>query len=72
MIFDKKILSLGAGRVSNAYRYGDVVVVFVNTGQSIVQRQIENGVVKTVLPKLFSYADDCLFVGERLLERHGG
>jgi hypothetical protein len=72
MIFDNKVLSLGSGRVSTACRYDDVVIVMMSNGQNIAQMRIVNNVVSTVNPRLFSYADDAMFVAGQLLERHAG
>jgi len=71
VIFSNQILSLGTGRISSARMSGDNrLIVFLRNGQSMLQRRIVNGVVKTATPKIFSYADDALFIDDQLLERH--
>lgn len=73
MYFENKIVSLGKGRVSSVNIVNDQVVVFASQEGSLSQKRIaKDGKVSTQPPKIFSYADDAIFVNNKLLERFNG
>ncbi|MDR3021096.1 MAG: hypothetical protein LBU60_00215 [Clostridiales bacterium] len=74
MIFSSKPISLGIGRVSTAsFMKDNTVAVFLSEGYNLVLRNVtEDMKVSTSKPRIYSYALDAVFFGDRLLERHGG